>query len=102
MDTKIKPITAKPRTLSAKWTIEAEEDCVNEYGFGIDSHESKNCNSITEAIFRELYRRYRVWRRPPSIEDQIATSLAEEIRKEIDDQIIKDLTKAMQVPKDML
>ena len=61
--------------------------------------EPKWCNSVTEAIFRELYRRYKIWRKPPfDIDAVLAKTLAEEIRNEIDAEILKTITEGMKVP----
>lgn len=63
----------------------------------------KWCNSVTEAIFRELHRRYKLWRHPPmDIESEIAAALANEIAAEIDKEILEEIYKATGIPKDKL
>ena len=97
-------ILAKTRTLQAKWTVETQEDLFQTYEINAPKEpEPKWCNSIFESIFRELYQRYKNWRNPPfDIEKELTEALSQEIVKEIDDQILKDLIAATKIPKDQL
>lgn len=70
---------------------------------GKDEPETKWCNSVTEAIFRELHRRYKLWRHPPmDIEQEIIDALATEITAEINKEILDEIYKATGIPKDKL
>ena len=98
-------ILAKTRTLQAKWTVETQEDLwkIHEGGWHDPEPETKWCNSITEAVLRELHRRYKNWRNPPfDVEKELIEALSQEIVKEIDNELIDGLIKATKVPKDQL
>ena len=99
-------INAKPRKLSAKWTVEAMAD-VRPW----PTHEIPpisvpgSYSTITEQIIREVIYRYKMRKRQAGfdrVEEELTQAMAVEITKEIDQQIIKDLIKATRVPKELL
>jgi len=66
---------------------------------------TKTSNTVFGAIVRKLYSKYRTHvqnKRQESFQHEFQSVLAEEIRKEIDADIIKSITNSFKVPKDML
>ncbi len=99
-------INAKPRKLSAKWTVETMQEVRPWPTYEMEPIPvPKTCNSITEQILREILYRYRMWKREKlfkGVEEELTQAMAAEITKEIDADIIKDLIKATKVPGEQI
>ena len=94
----------KPAKIQVKWPAHGSPWPTTETPPDPETKEAVSYNSVTEAIFRELYRRYDNWRNPPriGIHDEITAALAAEITREIDKEILNEIRKQLQVPKDKL
>jgi Major capsid protein Gp23 len=107
-------INAKPRKLNARWTIEPQQDLEIEHGFGtFEIQAPKRKTGFTRSIWRAVYDEivYRYQKRKwdiatregfDRVEEELTAAMSAEITKEIDKQILDDLTKAMQVPEKLL
>ena len=103
MEIKQKTIVAKERKLSAKWTVESMDDAKDFWKIHevYPPENDKMCNSVIEAIFREVWHRWqyrRYHRHGIDVQKELEEALAAEITEAINDQILKSL----QVPKDKL
>ena len=88
-------VTAKPRKLSAKWTIEEQHDLQSSFGISFKKPE------WFSAAWHEVAKRMKWgagggwWIRGPwigrTVEDDLLDAVSAEITEEIDNEIIKDL-----------
>lgn len=81
------PVTAKPRRLQAKWTVESQQDAEN----ALRALRYKGFN--LKELIKEIIRRMKIAGGIPvdTLEDELASTIAKEIADEIDAQIVKDL-----------
>ena len=106
--------TAKSKKLTAKWTVEAQQDLVSEHGGGDRNPKFKGMSVVeVEDIFRAALDKW-IWetkdkaenkilfeeaeqelkdREVWNLEDELAGILAKEMTKEIDNEIIASLMK---------
>lgn len=91
----VKTTTVKPRTLKAKWTIEAQQDLESTYGYTYK--EPKWFNEAWHEIAKRMkwgagggWRIYGPWE-GWSIEKELLDSLAKEITEDIDNELLNNL-----------